>query len=152
MGIETERKYLVRNDSWRKLVQTGVLIRQGYLCRTAEYTSVRVRRMGDAAFLTVKSPRQSISRLEYEYTIPAAEADQMLELLCRKPLVEKYRYCIPAENGLCWEIDEFLGVNAGLVLAEIELPDADMEIILPDWIGEDVSTDPRYFNSNLNGQ
>ncbi len=148
MSVETERKFLLKNDSWRSLVRERTLMRQGYICKNSDFTSVRVRQTDHAGYLTVKTPRQGISRLEFEYEIPVVDAALMLNLLCGKPLVEKYRNIVHA-NGFTWEIDEFLGENEGLIVAEVELPSADTAIALPDWIGEEVSADPRYFNSNL---
>ncbi len=148
MPVETERKFLLKNESWRSLVRRRTLMRQGYVCKNSEFTTVRVRQTDHAGYLTVKSPRKGISRLEFEYEIPAADAAQMLDALCGKPLIEKYRSIVHAD-GFVWEIDEFLGENAGLTVAEVELPSADTVIALPDWIGEEVSADPRYFNSSL---
>jgi len=145
MGQEIERKFLVKGDAWR--VGEGVPYRQGYLNRTIERT-VRVRRVGDKGYLTIKGETHGLSRLEYEYEIPANEAEVLLDLLCEKPLIEKVRYRIPW-GELTWEVDEFTGENEGLVLAEIELPSETYTFELPEWIGEEVSGDPRYFNSNL---
>ncbi len=148
MAIETERKFLIRNDSWKKAVMRSVLMRQGYLCRNSDHTTVRIRIAGEKGFLTIKSPKDHLSRLEFEYEIPVEEAAQMLDTLCPEPLIEKRRSYVQTESGV-WEIDEFSGENAGLVLAEIELPSAETKIVLPGWIGEEVSSDPRYYNSNL---
>lgn len=109
---------------------------------------MRVRCCDNEAWLTIKSATQGITRTEFEYPIPPDEARYMIQHLAEQPIIEKYRYCIPL-NGLVWEIDEFLGANHGLIVAEVELNNAQDEIILPEWIGEEVSDDPRYYNSNL---
>ena len=150
MSVETERKFLVCGDAWKALVQKRELIRQGYICRTAaDHKTVRVRIRDGKGFLTLKAPKSGVERFEYEYEIPVADAGELLDRFCVPPLIEKYRNTVPVGNGLVWEIDEFLGDNAPLVLAEIELPDADAFFELPDWIGKDVSDDVRYYNSNL---
>jgi CYTH domain-containing protein len=146
MGTEIERKFLVVGDGWRP-GPPGVLVRQGYLAQSPTCT-VRVRVAGDEAYLTIKGETTGISRREYEYPIPAEEANEMLDVLCPKPLIEKVRHYRDF-GGLRWEIDEFLGENAGLILAEVELESEDREITLPDWAGADVSDDPRYYNVNL---
>lgn len=146
MATEIERKYLVVGDEWRQ-PGTGNEFRQGYLSTVKERT-VRVRVVGTCGFLTIKGITIGATRTEYEYEIPVDEARAMLADLCEQPIIEKIRYEVDWE-GLTWEVDEFLGVNSGLVVAEVELEDADREITLPEWIGEDVTDDPRYFNSNL---
>ena len=147
MAIEIERKFLLKNQQWRMVAGSGCLIRQGYLSDQPERT-VRVRVAGDQAWLTIKGKTQGIARLELEYPIPVIEAMQLLDQLCLTPLIEKYRYRI-AQGELVWEIDEFLGENAGLVVAEIELTAADQQFERPDWLGDEVSDDSRYFNSAL---
>ena len=144
MGIEIERKFLVRGPGWR--VAAPATFRQGYLSRDPERT-VRVRLAGDAAFLTVKGRSRGAVRAEYEYPIPPADARELLAL-CEGPLVEKRRHVLEF-GGLTWEVDEFLGENEGLVVAEVELDDASRDVALPDWVGEEVTHEPRYFNSNL---
>jgi CYTH domain-containing protein len=109
---------------------------------------VRVRVVGDRGFLTIKGKSEGISRSEFEYGIPVEDAEEMLDTLCDRPLSEKMRYVLDVE-GVRWEVDEFQGENEGLILAEVELSDADQEIVLPDWVGQEVSDDPRYFNANL---
>lgn len=146
MAKEIERKFLVKGDAWRALAQ-GTHYRQGYLNSVKERT-VRIRTINDKAFLTIKGPTIGVTRQEYEYEIPHADCVQMLEHLAEKPIIEKNRYKIPHE-GLIWEIDEFLGVNAGLIVAEVELSDENQVFNKPEWIGEEISADPRYFNSNL---
>ncbi|MCY7321056.1 MAG: CYTH domain-containing protein [Phormidesmis sp. CAN_BIN36] len=146
MGIEIERKFLVTHDRWRELAP-GVLYRQGYV-PTQPGRTVRVRVAGDQAFITLKGATQGIARSEFEYPIPVEDANEILNVLCASPLIEKYRHKIDL-NGLVWEVDEFLGENQGLIIAEVELENADQAIELPDWVDEDVSHDPRYYNSNL---
>lgn len=143
---EIERKFLVRDDSWRRGA-VGVAFRQGYLSSARERT-VRVRVAGERAFLTVKGPTEGIARPEWEYPIPLADATAMLDRLCERPLVEKTRYAI-AHAGYTWEVDEFHGDNQGLVVAEVELSSETEQPPLPSWIGDEVSSDPRYFNANL---
>ena len=146
MATEIERKFLLKNDRWRPGAE-GILFRQGYLCLDPART-VRVRLEGDAGRLTIKGTSTGISRAEYEYPIPAAEAAALLENLCLRPLIEKTRYR-REHAGHTWEIDEFHGENAGLVLAEVELSAADEAITLPDWVGPEVSGDRRYYNASL---
>ena len=146
MGKEIERKFLVKGDAWRNSSQ-GVLYRQGYL-NSAKERTVRVRLAGDKGFLTIKGLTVGAARAEYEYEIPAADAQAMLDDLAEKPLIEKIRYKIPY-GGLIWEIDEFLGENAGLIVAEVELGSETQTISKPDWAGDEVTDDARYFNSNL---
>ena len=145
MGKEIERKYLVRGDAWRHLAQ-GVRYRQGYLSTVKERT-VRVRTVAERGYLTIKGVTVGATRDEFEYEIPLGDAALLLEM-CEPPLVEKVRYKIPF-GGLVWEVDEFEGANRGLVVAECELASEDQRIELPPWIGEEVTVDPRYFNSNL---
>ncbi len=146
MGKEIERKFLVKGDAWRALGQ-GSPFRQGFLSTVKERV-VRVRLAGAKDTLTVKGLTRGVSKLEFEYEIPPEDAGQLLDELCEHPLIDKTRYRIDHE-GLVWEVDEFHGDNQGLVVAEVELADEDQEISLPPWIGEEVSGDPRYFNSNL---
>jgi len=146
MAKEIERKFRVRNESY-KLFATGVLYRQGYLNRDKERT-VRIRVAGENAFITIKGLTKGFERTEFEYRIPVEEANEMLETICEKPLIEKLRYNIMADGHL-WEVDEFIGFNEGLVVAEVELKSTDEQVIIPDWVGMEVTSDPRYFNSNL---
>jgi CYTH domain-containing protein len=145
MPTEIERKFLLKDDQWRSLAK-GTRYCQGYLA--TGNSTVRVRLAGEQGYLTIKGKTAGISRAEYEYAIPVNDAMEMLHTLCQRPLIEKTRYQIDWE-GLTWVVDEFAGENAGLVLAEVELQDANQEIALPPWIGEEVSDDPRYYNSNL---
>jgi adenylate cyclase len=144
MGIEIERKFLVSGTSWRQRV--GVRFSQGYLNRDKERT-VRVRLAGEKAFLTIKGVSVGASRAEFEYEIPAADAEQLLKL-SDGPIIEKIRRVIHVEDTTR-EVDEFLGENAGLVVAEVELQSEDQAFARPEWLGEEVTLDSRYFNSSL---
>ncbi|WP_456386377.1 CYTH domain-containing protein [Desulfolithobacter sp.] len=147
MGLEIERKFLVRGDTWRN-ESDGIPYRQGYLCLDRERT-VRVRTIDEQqGFVTIKGASAGVTRMEFEYSIPVQDALTMLDNLCEKPLIEKKRYTI-MDNGHTWEVDEFFGENQGLIIAEIELTSEDQEFSKPDWVGEEVTGDPRYFNSSL---
>ena len=146
MGTEIERKFLITDDSWRLLAE-GSQYRQGYLNSVKERI-VRVRTIDDKGFLTIKGITTGAGRVEYEYEIPYAEATAMLEDLCEKPLIEKKRYKITT-GGLTWEVDEFFGENQGLIVVEVELESEDQQFEKPEWVGEEVTGDPKYFNSNL---
>jgi adenylate cyclase len=146
MAKEIERKFLVKGDAWRSLAK-GTMYRQGYL-NSAKERTVRIRTVGDRAFLTVKGITVGATRSEYEYEISFDDCNAMLDTLAEKPLIEKKRYTIPA-GGVIWEIDEFFGDNAGLIVAEVELQSEDQHFDKPAWVGADVTGDPRYFNSNL---
>lgn len=147
MAIEIERKFLVTGTDWR--TAEPLRIAQGYLNRDKQRT-VRVRIAGAQAFLTVKGVSTGASRLEFEYGIPVPDAEALLGL-CDGPLVEKWRHRV-THAGLLWEVDEFLGENAGLVVAEVELSSEAQVIALPAWVGAEVTHDSRYFNSNLASQ
>ena len=147
MAKEIEHKFTVKSDKYKSLA-TPTLYRQGYIPTTNGMT-VRVRIAGEKGFVTFKDKTIGMSRNEFEYEIPVAEACQMLDTLCDKPQIEKYRYVIPAEQGLKWEVDEFLGDNAGLVVAEIEVPAEDAKFSLPEWIDKEVTGDKKYNNSQL---
>jgi adenylate cyclase len=149
MAKEIERKFLVSDNSWRRL-SSGQRYRQGYLSTVKERT-VRVRVAGDKGFITIKGSNLGATRSEYEYEIPLTDANEILDCLCERPLIEKIRYRIHL-GDLTWEVDEFEGENHGLITAEIELRDEDQAISLPAWIGREVTGDPRYFNSNLVAQ
>jgi adenylate cyclase len=146
MGVEIERKFLVEGEAWRTLGES-TLLRQGYLSLEPNRT-VRVRIDGERAFLTIKGKSVGASRGEWEYPIPVLDAAELLDTLCQQPLVEKVRHRI-ANGPHTWEVDEFLGANAGLVVAEIELVSEDEAFEQPDWIGREVTGDARYFNSRL---
>ena len=145
MGKEIERKFLVTGEAWK--AYPGVTIRQGYLTTDPERT-VRVRTKGEKGFLTVKGKTVGAVRAEYEYEIPVEDANQMLDTLCHRPLIEKTRYHAPFGEHL-WEVDLFFGENEGLVVAEVELSDEEEEPEMPIWVGEEVTHDPRYFNASL---
>jgi len=146
MTTEIERKFLVADERWRGLA-SAERYRQGYLA-TAASATVRVRTVGGRGFLTVKGPTTGASRAEYEYEIPLADAEELLDTLCERPLIDKQRSKI-AHHGRVWEVDEFFGDNRGLVIAEVELDDEAQEVVLPEWVGEEVTGDPRYYNANL---
>lgn len=145
MGREIERKFLVTGEGWKSA--DGEMYRQGYLS-TAKERTVRVRIEGERAVITVKGITEGVSRREYEYEVPVEDAAEMLDHLCERPLIEKRRRKIE-HGGLIWEVDEFFGENEGLVIAEVELEDAGQAIERPEWLGEEVSDDPRYYNTNL---
>jgi adenylate cyclase len=150
MGIEIERKFRLINDSWRDGVREKTLLRQGYIANTRR-ASVRVRLAGEAAWLSVKAMTPGRSRAEYEAAIPAVDANEMLERLCEGPLIEKWRHIV-VYRGSEWEIDEFLGENAGLVIAELELESEDAGFARPPWLGAEVTHDERYYNFRLSEQ
>lgn len=146
MAQEIERKFRVRAADWPRPA-IGEHILQGYLS-SAKERIVRVRVAGENAWLTIKGLTTGATRLEFEYQIPVADAHQMIAELCERPVLEKIRYRIPHDPHV-WEVDEFLGDNAGLLVAEIELAGESETFELPDWVGEEVTHDARYFNSNL---
>jgi len=146
MAIEIERKFLLADDSWRGL-GSGSHYRQGYLS-TEPGRTVRVRVAAGKGYLTIKGKTINASRAEYEYAIPLQDASAMLDELCKRPLIEKTRYRIEYQ-GLLWEVDEFEGENAGLVIAEVELAAEGQAVVLPAWIGEEVTADSRYYNASL---
>lgn len=147
MAVEIERKFLLANEQWRELVQSRSKYIQGYLSRCPERT-VRVRVVDDRAWLTIKGKNIRSVRSEYEYPIPLTDALEMLAQLCEHPVIEKWRHCINIDTHL-WEIDEFLGENSGLIVAEIELKQENEVFARPDWLGTEVTDDNRYFNSCL---
>ena len=146
--VEIERKYLVAGDGWRDEGES-VPMYQGYL--TPPGTSgltVRCRIAGEKGLITIKGPRNGISRVEFEYHIPRDEASEMIELMCDGRVVEKTRHRIPYE-GMVWEVDEFHGKNEGLIIAEIELQSEDQQFAIPSWIGKEVTDDRRFGSSAL---
>ncbi len=145
MALEIERKFLVKEGAWRN--EQGTKYRQGYLNSDKERT-VRVRILDDKGYLTVKGISRGAVRVEYEYEIPITEAGAMLDDLCEKPLIEKIRFKIEYK-GLIWEVDEFFGENLGLIVAEVELESEDQKFVKPEWLGKEVTEDPKYFNANL---
>lgn len=144
MATEIERKFLVQGGSWRQGVPKR--LRQGYLSRDRERT-VRIRIAGERATLTIKGPSRGTARAEFEYHVPLRDAEALLAL-CDRPPLEKNRYLVK-HAGATWEIDEFLGANAGLVVAEIELEDEQQAFKVPAWVSREVTDDPRYLNSRL---
>ena len=148
MAREIERKFLVKNDSWKNGCQ-GLACRQGYLV-TGEKVTVRVRILGGEGFLTVKGRTEGITRDEFEYRIPMVDAEAMLGSMSSGGLVEKIRYHVKV-GGFTWDVDEFLGENSGLVLAEVELEDEGQQPEIPDWLGQEVTGDVRYYNAYLAG-
>lgn len=146
MCREIERKFLVSGDGWRKEAR-GTFCRQGYLVACDDFI-VRVRVLGERGYLTIKGRKTGLSCPEYEYPMPVADAQEVLEQICLRPFIEKIRYT-RAFKGMTWEIDEFKGENEGLVIAEVELEQEDQAIALPKWVGREVSFDPKYWNMNL---
>jgi adenylate cyclase len=146
MGQEIERKFLVKDDSWRAAVESSSVLRQGYLA-VDHGTTVRVRTDGAEVWLTIKGPAEGLTRAEFEYRVPLTEAEPLIGL-CRGRVVEKTRHKVRA-GGHVWEIDEFTGANAGLVVAEVELRHADENITKPAWLGREVSGDRRFDNASL---
>ncbi|NOX92819.1 MAG: CYTH domain-containing protein [Gammaproteobacteria bacterium] len=149
MSIEIERKFLLINDDWRAQADNGVVMRQGYLNSVSfdneQKSSVRVRIAGEQANLNIKGATLGITRQEYEYPIPLADAHELLDTLADGPLIEKTRYHVQ-HGAHTWEIDVFSGDNQGLVVAEIELASEDEVFARPSWLGEEVSADTRYYN------
>lgn len=147
MAVEIERKFLVKNDTWKENA-TSKHYCQGYLsCQQGR--TVRVRRVEEKAFLTIKGPTShGCLRKEYEYEIPVSDGQELLETLCEQPLIEKYRYLVNFA-GMVWEVDEFWGENSPLVVAEIELESVGQQFEKPDWLAEEVTGDIRYYNSSL---
>ena len=146
MALEIERKFLLKNDNWKALVKEEFLIKQGYL-NSAKERTVRIRTYGDKGVITIKGKTNNLTRKEFEYAIPLTEALQMLEI-AEKPLIEKTRFIV-INNGNTWEIDVFEGMNKGLLVAEIELESESEKFEIPEWIGQEVSTDPKYYNACL---
>jgi adenylate cyclase len=143
---EIEHKFLVVSDAWKKGA-AGKAVRQGFLSIDPDRT-VRVRVVEDAAFLTIKGRRVGPEAFEFEYPIPVVDGEFLLEQLCLRPLIEKTRYRVEF-GGLVWEIDEFHGLNEGLVVAEVELESPDQPFAKPDWVGKNVTDDHRYSNARL---
>lgn len=146
MSVEIERKFLVKDERWRKM-GTGIFYRQGYLSTDLERT-VRIRTDGTKGFITIKGIMKNGRRDEFEYEISVEDANWMLDALCIQPLIEKTRYRIIIRD-LIWEVDEFWGENEGLIIAEVELRDYHQLLTVPDWIGDEITEDLSYYNSNL---
>ena len=148
MALEIERKFLLRNDAWRAVATRCESIAQGYLAGPpAARCSVRVRRAGEQAFLNIKSVSDGIARDEFEYAIPVQDAQRMLTAFAGDPVAKRRHHVAIGEH--LFEIDEFEGDNAGLVVAEIELAAVDEAFPRPDWLGVEVSHLARYYNMNL---
>jgi len=147
MGVEIERKFLVADARWRESVTGSVRYQQGYLSRSSS-SAIRVRTDGENAFLNIKSTTDGITRLEFEYPIPLADAEELLARVALRPLIVKTRHYLDF-GGRRWEVDVFEAENAGLILAEVELEAAHARLDLPPWVGAEVSADPRYYNSSL---
>jgi adenylate cyclase len=147
MALEIEHKFLLANEDWRRAVDRSEIFRQGYLS-SQPTSSIRVRICEHRAWLNIKSATVGTHRLEYEYEIPVADAEEILAHLCKKPLIEKTRHYVRHGNDL-WEIDEFEGANQGLIVAEIELDDIGQIFDRPAWLGTEVTDDLRYYNNNL---
>ena len=145
MGIEIERKFLVRGDAWRAQVSRRIAMDQGYL--GGEHCSVRVRLEGEVAMLNIKSREAGASRIEFEYALPLADAHEMLERLSG-PRVTKTRHHVEVDGAL-FEVDEFAGANAGLIVAEIELDAVDAPFPRPDWLGREITDEVRFYNLRL---
>jgi adenylate cyclase len=146
MSKEIERKFLVKNQDFKKFSR-GIFIQQGFLSSVKERV-VRIRVTGHQAFLTIKGITKGSTRTEFEYEIPREDAEVIMNDLCEKPFIEKFRYRIKS-GDVVWEVDEFKGLNEGLVIAEIELTSESQVFELPDWIGAEVTDNPLYYNSNL---
>jgi adenylate cyclase len=147
MATEIERKFLVRDESWRAEADQGVFYSQGYLSSDPK-RSIRVRIAGKRAWLNIKSAVSTLRRLEFEYPIPESDASELLHAACPHAPVQKTRYHVE-HQGHVWEVDVFQGANAGLVVAELELDDEQESFARPAWLGDEVSDDPRYYNMNL---
>ena len=147
MATEIERKFLVKNDLWQDAVVSESRMKQGYLTSQGN-ASVRVRIAKDKAFLNIKSATLGIRRLEFEYEIPLADADEMLSTVAEQPFIDKTRYHVKHGRHI-WELDVFEGENLGLIVAELELESEDESFEVPPWSGEEVSGDPRYYNVSL---
>ena len=148
MRQEIERKFLVVSNGWRNAAGAGKICCQGYITAAPAGATVRIRLLGEQGFLTIKGPTRGISRPECEYEIPAADAEYMIENLCGSRLVSKKRYTFEI-NGMIWEMDEFSGLNEGLIVAEIELESEDQPFEKPEWLGAEVTFDSRYTNAAL---
>jgi len=147
MAIEIERKFLVANDGWSALCVDKRAIRDG-LIATEGGRKVRVRIMDDRATIAVKGARNGSSRAEFEYDIPLADAHELLREHCRGGIIEKTRHIVPY-GGFIWEVDEYGGELAGVVIAEVELPTMETQFARPDWLGSEITDDERYRKINL---
>lgn len=148
MGVEIERKYLVRDNTWKAMkCVKRVPIKQGYLSKSAKHT-VRIRVTDSKAMITIKGPTKGMTRSEYEYEIPYKDGQELI-LMCDEPIIDKVRYVMKDNVGQLWEIDEFSGINNGLLVAELELPSEETPVTTHDWTGKEVTHDKRYTNAYL---
>ena len=147
MAIEIEHKFLLRNQNWRTEIYKSIIFKQGYL-NSLPTSSIRIRISDDQAWLNIKSATIGNQRSEYEFESPYKDGLEIINQLCRKPIIEKTRHYV-LNNGHVWEIDEFHGDNNGLIVAEIELVSQNIKFELPEWIGKEVTDDLRYYNNNL---
>ena len=147
MALEIEHKFLLANDHWRNEIHHSVHYKQGYLS-SSPLSSVRVRISDSHAWLNIKSATIGTTRQEFEYEIPLNDANTMLDELCHKPLIDKMRHFVHHQNHV-WEVDEFMGDNAGLIVAEVELSEIGELFAMPNWVGAEVTHDLRYYNNNL---
>lgn len=150
MAIEIERKFLVINDSWKAHVESSAKLKQGYLA-TASNATVRLRIAKGGAQLNIKGATVGISRAEYEYEIPREDAEEMLGRMTLGAVIEKTRFKVRCGDHL-WDLDLFGGENAGLIMAEVELAEEDEAFAMPDWAGQEVTGDARYYNASLTGK
>ena len=146
MAIEIERKFLVKEPPFHLAIKS-LRIRQGYIVNDQNQV-IRVREKGDDYFLTIKGNNIGISRLEYDFPISKNDAEDLLKHFCKTSMIDKTRHYVEHE-GHTWEVDEFHGENEGLIVAEIELDSVDEQFVIPDWAGEEVTSDERYYNMNL---
>jgi len=147
MALEIERKFLVVNDAWKPFAVSETVMQQAYLV-ASPLLSIRARVAGEEAFLTIKGATEGITRKEFEYPIPVADAEAMLDGLVQGSVIDKVRYRVRCGEHF-WDLDQFHGDNQGLVVAEIELGSEDEAFERPDWVGDEVSDDPRYYNASL---
>ena len=148
MAVQIERKFLLKNTHWKQYAKSWRDYSQGYLTTPGGKSSIRVRICDDRAWLNIKSATLGMQRAEFDYEIPLQDAQEMLNTLCLRPVIKKRRYYVPYSQHT-WEVDEFGAENAGLVVAEIELSDVDEAFDLPEWVGREVTDDPRYYNVSL---
>jgi adenylate cyclase len=147
MAIEIEHKFLLANEDWRGVVQKSIKYKQGYLS-SQPTSSIRIRISDKQAWLNIKSATIGTQRLEFEYEIPLPDAEEIIDTLCAKPVIEKIRHFVTHDHNI-WEIDEFEGDNQDLIVAEIELTEAGQIFTKPDWLGAEVTHDLRFYNNNL---
>jgi len=145
--LEIERKFLVANPGWKNSVIRSVRIRDGLIANN-KGNKARVRIADDVATIALKSRRRGVVRTEFEYAIPYSDAEEMLRIMCDENVLEKVRHFVSCAGDI-WQVDVYEGLLAGVVLAEIELTDEDQKLTLPDWIGAEVTADPRYRKVNM---